>query len=64
MLRGGWGGYNGFNSALKQAAFEEDMALTFQALNTNVSTKPDYLPLVAAAGVLLLQVNHIAKLYI
>ena len=59
----GWGG-NAFNPARQQAAFEEDTALTFETLKTNVSAKPDYLPLIAAAGVLLLQVDYVTKLYI
>ena len=37
---------------------------TFKALNPNVSTKSDYLPLIAAAGVFLLETNHIAQLYL
>lgn len=52
-------GGNGFNPARQQAAFEEDTVLTFETLKTNVGTKPDYLPLIAAAGMLLLEANHI-----
>ena len=37
---------------------------TFKALNPNVSTEPNYLPLIVAAGVLLLEANHITQLYL
>jgi len=40
------------------------MVSTFEALNRNVSTKPDYLPLIAAAGVFLLETDHITQLYL
>ncbi len=57
-------GGNGFNPARQQAAFEEDTVLTLETLKTNVGAKPDYLPLIAAAGVLFLQANDIAQLYL
>ncbi len=40
------------------------MVSTFKALNPNVSTESDYPPLIAAAGVLLLETNHITQLYL
>jgi len=36
---------------------------TFKALNPNVSAEPDYLPFIAAAGVFLLETDHITQLY-
>ena len=53
-----------FNSTLKDTSPEENTVPTFKALNLNVSTEPDYLPLIAAAGVLLLETNHITQLYL
>ncbi len=52
-------GNEGCNSELKDASLEENTVSTFKALNPNVSTEPDYLPFIAAAGVLLLEANHI-----
>ena len=53
-------GNEGFNSALKYTSLKEDTVPTFKAFNPYISAKPDYLPLIAAAGVLLLEANHIA----
>ena len=50
---------NGLDSALKDAALKKDIVLTFKALNAYMSTEPDYLPLIATAGMLLLEANHI-----
>jgi hypothetical protein len=52
-------GNEGFNSAFKDASLKEDAASTFKAFNPNISTQPDHLPFVAAAGVLLLEANYI-----
>ena len=57
-------GNEGFNSALKDTSLEENTVPAFKALNSNVSTKPDYLPLIAAAGVFLLETNHVTQLYL
>ena len=38
--------------------------LALEALNANIGTEPYYLPLVTAAGVLLLQANHITQVYL
>ena len=38
--------------------------LAFKAPNPNISTEPDDLPLITAAGVLLLEANHITQLYL
>jgi len=50
---------NGFDSTLKDAALKKDIVLTFKALNAYMGTEPDYLPLIATAGMLLLQANHV-----
>lgn len=52
------------NSALKDASLKENTVSTFKALDPNVGTEPDYLPLIVAARVLLLQVNYITLLYL
>jgi len=57
-------GDEGFNSALKDTSLKEDTVPTFKAFNPYISTEPDYLPLIAAAGVLLLEANHIAQPYL
>ncbi len=49
---------------LKDAALEENTVPTFKALNPNVSTEPNYLPLIVAAGVLLLEANYITQFYL
>ena len=38
--------------------------LAFKALEANISAESDYLPLIAAAGVLLLKANHVPQLYL
>ena len=53
-----------FDSAFKDTAFQKDVALTFKTFNADSGVESDYLPLVAAAGVLLLEVNHITQLYL
>ena len=50
---------NGFDSTLKDAALKKDIVLTFKALNAYISTEPDYLPLIATAGMLLLEANYV-----
>ncbi len=57
-------GDNRFDPALKRTAFKKNTMLTFETFNTYVSAKPDYLPFIAAAGMLLLEANHITKLYL
>jgi len=57
-------GDEGFNSALKDTSLEENTVTTFKALNPNVSTRLDYLPFIATAGVFLLETNHITQLYL
>jgi len=56
--------YEGFDSALKNTSFQEDTVLAFEAFDSDISTKPDHLPLIAAAGVLLFEANHITQLYL
>jgi len=55
-------GNEGFNSAFKDTSLEENTVPTFKALNPNVGTEPDYLPLIAAAGMFFLETNHITQL--
>ncbi len=43
---------------------EKDAVLAFKAFNTDIGAEPDYLPLIAAAGVLLLELDDIAQLYL
>ncbi len=38
--------------------------LAFEAFNPDISADSDYLPLVAATGVLLLEANHITLVYL
>ena len=38
--------------------------LALKALNPYISAEPDYLPLIATTGVLLLEANHITQLYL
>ena len=64
LLVKGLVGDNRFDSTLKDAALKKNMALTFKTFNTYISAKPDYLPFIAAAGMLLLEANHITELYI
>lgn len=52
----------GFNPALKGAALKEHAALALEALKANISPQPDHLPLIAAAGVLLLETDPVAQL--
>jgi hypothetical protein len=56
-------GNEGFNSTLKDTSLEENTVPAFKALNPNVNAQPDYLPLIATAGVFLLEANHITQLY-
>ena len=58
-----WGD-KGFNAALKDAPLQENSALALKAFNPDISPEPDYLPLIATAGVLLLEANRIAQLYL
>ena len=58
------GGDNRFDSALKDTAFKKNPVLTLKAFNTYVSPESDYLPFIAATGMLLLEANYIAELYI
>ena len=56
--------YEGFYSTLKNTTSQEDAVLAFEAFDTDIGAESDYLPLVAATGVLFLQANHIAQLYL
>ena len=56
-------GNKSFDLSLEDTALKENAVLTFKALNPDVSAEPDYLPLIAATGVLLLEANDITQLY-
>ena len=49
---------------LKDASFNEDTVLALKALNSYISTEPDYLPLIATTGVFLLEANYVTQLYL
>jgi len=49
------------NPAFEYASFQEDASLAFKACNPDVSSEPHYPPLIAAAGVLLLEADYITK---
>ena len=55
-------GNKGANSALEGTALQEYPALALEAFNADVGSYPDHLPLIAAAGVLLLEADDIAQL--
>jgi hypothetical protein len=57
-------GNKGFNSTLKDASLQQDTALALEALNADVRTQPYHLPLIAAAGVLLLEADDIIQPYL
>jgi len=54
---------NLFNPAFKDTSFQKDTVLAFEAFNPDISTESDYLPFIAAAGMLLLQADDITQLY-
>ncbi len=49
---------------LKDTSLKEDPALAFEAFNANISPEPDHLPLIAAAGMLFLEADHVTQLYL
>jgi hypothetical protein len=53
-----------FDSALKDASLQQNAALALEALDADVSTQPDHLPLIAAARVLFLQTDNIIQPYL
>jgi len=57
-------GNKGFNPALKGAALKENPPLALEALNPDVSAHPDYFPLIATAGMLLLEADYVPQLYL
>jgi len=50
--------------ALKNPPFQSHAPLAFPTFEPYVGAQPDYLPLVAAAGMLLLKPHHIACPYL
>jgi len=57
-------GNEGFKSPLKDTSLKKDSTLAVKAFNPDISTEPDYLPLIAAARVLLFEANYIAQPYL
>jgi hypothetical protein len=51
-----------FNPPLEYAALQKNPALALEAFNPDISPQSDHLPLIAAAGVLLLEADDIAQL--
>ena len=56
-------GNKGPDPALKDTAFKENLTLALKAPDADINSKPDYLPLVAATGMLLLKTNHVTQSY-
>ncbi len=56
--------YRGDSPALKDTSFEENAVLAFKAFDSYISADPDHLPFITAAGVLLLEADHITQLYL
>ena len=56
-------GNKGYYPVLEDTAFKDDLTLALKAPDPDVSPDSDYLPLVAATGVLFLEANHIAQFY-
>jgi len=56
-------GNKGFDSSLKDTALKENVVLAFEALNPYISAQPHHLPFIAAAGVLLLEVDYVSNVY-
>jgi len=57
-------GDKGFNPAFKDTSFQHHIMLALEAFNPDVGTKPDYLPFIAAAGVLFLEPDDITHPYL
>jgi len=57
-------GDNSFDSTLKGAALNTHPVMTFEALNADISTEPDYSPFIATAGVLLFEMDYFTQLYL
>jgi len=57
-------GDKGFDSALKGAALKENPPLALEALYPDVGAYPDHFPLIATAGMLLLEANYVPQLYL
>jgi len=55
--------YESPDSSFKDAAWKQYPVLATLADNTDISTKPDNLPFVTAAGVLFLEADNITQSY-
>jgi hypothetical protein len=57
-------GINRLDFTFEDPSFKQDFMLTTKASDTDISTKPDHLPVETAAGMLFLKMDDIAKFYI
>ena len=57
-------GNEGLDPPFQDAALQQDAALALEALNPDISPEPDYLPVIAATGVLFLEADHIPQPYL
>lgn len=57
-------GDKGPDTAFEYTACQEDPALATLAPDADVYPEPDYLPLVTATGVLLLEADHVSQPYL
>jgi len=57
-------GDKGANTAFEDTACQEDPVLATLAPDADVGSQSDYLPLVTAAGVLLLEADHVPQSYL
>jgi hypothetical protein len=57
-------GIDSFDSSFEFFTVEHDAALAPQTPDTYVGTKPDYLPIIATAGVLFLQPDYVTEFYV
>jgi len=54
---------NGFNSAFKNSAFEENFMLATKTPETNVGSKSDYFPVVTSARMFFPETDDITEFY-
>jgi len=53
--------YKVFHLALKNASFQENTPTAFEAFQTDISAKPDHLPVITTAGVNFFQADDITE---
>jgi len=57
-------GDKGANTAFEYTAWQEDPVLAALAPDADIGPEPDYLPLVAATGMLFLEADHVPQSYL